>query len=262
MRSTFVTLTAALLASVANPSFAADNPVPETASSASTENSKPDFNGVWTMADYSLTIRPEDSPPPYTQEVQANVDRYKRDFDIVKDDPAQFCVLMGMPWRMLNRARDYPLEIYQTKERIFIIFEGHDDRRVIRLDRTTVPENLPQSANGWSNAYWEGQTLVVTTSNLTARTAINTLQRSEEAVVTERWNFRKDEKYGDVIEIDITIVDPPIYTKPVTARQVYKRSAPGVEIGGYNCADDLWARYLEAREIEISKKSKGKNKSR
>lgn len=219
----------------------------------------PDFTGVWVMAEYDLVVLPQSGNPPYTAEVQANMDRYKREFDAVKDDPAQFCVRMGMPYRMLNRARDYPVDIYQTKDRVVMLFEGHDDYRSVRLDRTTVPENLPASANGWSNAHWEGDTLVITTSNVTGRSAINPLQRSEEAVITERWTMQKHPVHGDLIDIDITIVDPLVYTLPVKAHNAWKRAAPGVEVGGYNCADALWETYLEAREAEIAAKmTKGK----
>lgn len=218
-------------------------------------NGKPDFNGVWVMADYDLVYLPQEHDPPYTDETRANMERYRTEFDPVIDDPAQFCVRMGMPWRMLNRARDYPQEIYQTDKRIIMLFEGHDDYRSIRLDRTTVPENLPALANGWSNAHWEDQTLVITTSNVTGRTEINTLQRSENAVITERWTLEKHPEYGDIIDIDITMIDPQRYTAPVKARNVYKRAAPGVEVGGYNCADALWEEHIAKREEELAAKA-------
>lgn len=215
-------------------------------------NGRPDFNGVWVMADYDLVYLPQEHNPPYNAPTRANMERYRTEFNPVIDDPAQFCVRMGMPWRMLNRARDYPVEIYQTDQRVIMLFEGHDDYRSIRLDRTTVPENLPALANGWSNAVWDGDQLVITSSNLTGRTEINTLQRSESAVVTERWTLARHPEYGDVVEIDITMVDPERYDAPINARNVYKRAAPGVEVGGYNCADALWEEYLIGREEELA----------
>lgn len=221
---------------------------------------KPNFNGVWTMAAYELVYLPQEHNPPYTPEIQAAMKRYKTEFDPVIDDPAKFCVRMGMPWRMLNRARDYPVEIYQNPDRIIMLFEGHDDYRSIRLDRTTVPENLPALANGWSNAKWEGNTLVITSSDVTGRTEINTLQRSEKAVITERWTLARHPDYGDIIDIDITMVDPERYTAPVRAHNVFKRSEPGTEVGGYNCADALWEDHLAKREAEIAAKKAHKPK--
>lgn len=218
------------------------------------KNGKPDFNGVWVMASYDLVWLPQEHDPPYTAEVRAEMERYRTRFDPKKDDPAQFCVRMGMPWRMLNRARDYPVEIYQNPDRIIMLFEGHDDYRSIRLDRTTFPENLPALGNGWSNARWDGGTLVITTRNLTGRTTINPLQRSEEAEVTERWTLKKHPEFGDTIDIDITMVDPQRYTAPIKAHNVYKRAEPGVEVGGYNCNDALWEDYLVRREEEIAAK--------
>lgn len=218
------------------------------------------FNGIWVMRDYADVLLPQEGEPPYTEEVKRRMHRFKTEFDLAVDDPARFCVAMGMPWRMLNRARDYPLEIYQTPDRIFILFEGHDDRRSIHVGRTDVPENLPRAANGWSNARWDGNTLVITTSNLTARAPINTLQRSEDAVIEERWTMEKDPANGDVIHIDMTITDPIVYTHPVKARMVYKRAEPGVEIGGYNCMDALWEEHLEKREAELAAKKSTKAK--
>ncbi len=242
------------MAACASPQQTAATPVEQA---TPTQAAHPDFTGVWVMASFDMVTLPQSGNPPYTPEVQANMDRYKRDFDVVKDDPAQFCVRMGMPYRMLNRARDYPVDIYQTDKRIVLLFEGHDDYRSIRLDRTVVPENLPTSANGWSNARWEGETLVITTSNMTGRSAINPLQRSEDAVITERWTMKKHPEFGDMIDIDITIDDPNVYTRPVKAHNAWKRANPGVEVGGYNCADELWENYLAKREQEIAAGHKG-----
>lgn len=226
--------------------------VAEPAGEVPMKNGHPNFNGVWVMASYDLVWLPQEHDPPYLPEIKAEMERYKTKFDIKRDDPAQFCVRMGMPWRMLNRARDYPVEVYQNPDRIIMLFEGHDDYRSIRLDRTSVPENLPALGNGWSNAKWDGDALVITTSNLTERTKINPLQRSEEMVVTERWTLKKHPEFGDVIDIDITMVDPLRYSAPVKAHNVYKRARPGVEVGGYNCADALWEDYLAKREEEIA----------
>ncbi len=236
-------------------------PAPAAAPAATdipTRDGKPNFNGVWVMADYNLVYLPQEHNPPYTPEIQAQMDRYKTELDPVIDDPAKFCVRMGMPWRVLNRARDYPLEIYHNPDRIIMLFEGHDDYRSIRLDRTTVPANLPALANGWSNAKWEGDTLVITSTNLTARNEVNTLQRSEEAVITERWTMYKHPEHGDVIDINITMVDPLRYTAPIKARNVLKRAEPGVEVGGYNCADALWDAYVEEREKQIAAAKRAK----
>lgn len=256
-RSTTVIAALMLGGSALTSALATETPAPEISAAGDAFPSLegvPDFNGVWVMADYDLVYLPQEHEPPYTPEAKANMDRYHSEFDPVQDDPAQFCVRMGMPWRMLNRARDYPVEIYQSGKRIIMLFEGHDDYRSIRLDRTTVPENLPASANGWSNAHWEGQTLVITTSNVTGRSEINPLQRSEDAVITERWTFKKHPQYGDIIDIEITMVDPQRYTAPVRAHNAYKRAPAGIEVGGYNCADALWEEYLAKREEELSPK--------
>ena len=87
------------------------------------KNDKPDFNGVWVMASYDLVWLPQEHDPPYTPEIKAEMERFRTRFDPKVDDPAQLCVRMGMPWRMLNRARDYPVEIYQNPDRIIMLVE-------------------------------------------------------------------------------------------------------------------------------------------
>jgi hypothetical protein len=209
--------------------------------------SHPDFSGVWETAAMELVVMPEANHPHYTQQAAKNINTYETQFSVTKDDPASFCFLKGMPWTMLIRARTYPLEIYQTDQRIVMFFELYDTYRNIRLDRSAVPDGFLPSANGYSYARWEGETLVVETGGLLNMHPIGQNHRSDKAHIVERWRLQQHAIYGEVIDVDIRFDDPEIYTEPVTAHQVLKRSPPGVVVGGYNCSANLWENYIERR---------------
>lgn len=211
----------------------------------------PDFNGVWEVAAPEVVIRPEVNHPKHTERTKRNIEEYETRFDSNRDDPAKLCFLKGMPWTMLIGARNYPTEIYQTDQRIIMFFELYDQHRNIRLDRTAVPENYPPSANGYSYARWEGETLVVETGGLLDMNAIGQNHRSGKAHFVERWRLLRHPVYGEVIDIDITFDDPEIYLEPVKAHQILKRAPEGVVVGGYNCSSTLWDEYVERRKQEL-----------
>ncbi len=213
-----------------------------------------DFNGVWETADPGLVVRPEGGKPPYTAAAQKWIDDFKRNFDPVKDDTALFCGLQGMPWTMTGRARTYPVEIQQTSDRINMFFEVFDSYRTIRVGGT-VPKNAPSSINGYSVARWDGSSLIVTTTALSERPYPNLQLRSEQARVTERWTRAKDPVHGDILIVHMQVEDPVIYARPVEAHKVFKRSAPGTVVGGYDCPQRLWQEHVSKRlEAAVPKK--------
>lgn len=211
-----------------------------------------DFNGVWQVADATLVIRPDVTGAPYTPQAKQQIDDYKSKFDTIKDDPAKFCSVKGMPWTMLSRARDYPVEVYQTADRVVMFFEFEDKVRNIHLGQTSFPENLPPSAEGYSIAHWEGNTLVVQSQGFSAREYPDPYLRTENAKMTERYTRGTHPTFGDIITIDIIIDDPEIYTTPAHAHQVFKRAPQGTIVGGYGCGDALWREYIEPKANALS----------
>ena len=205
-----------------------------------------DFNGVWETADPALVVRPEFGTPPYTAAAQKWINDFKLLLDPVKDDSANFCGIQGMPWTMLGRARTYPVEIYQTSDRVAMFFEVFDSYRNIRIGGE-VPKNVPSSVNGYSVAHWDGASLVIATKALVERPFPNLQLRSEQTKIVERWTREKNTVHGDVILVDIEIEDPIVYTRNVVGRKVFKRSVPGTVVGGYNCPERLWQEHVEKR---------------
>lgn len=234
---------------------AAADPVAAAASAGKLRANMPDagpvdFSGVWETAKLELVVLPEVAGK-MTPEAQARADLFRKLSDPVRDDPAKVCLIKGMPWTMLGRARNYPTEIIQYPDRIFMVFELYDQFRQIHLDGTAKPDDFGPAPSGWSTARWEGQELVVETTGLPTLNTFGVMQRTEEAKVTERWRLAQHPEFGQVLEVDITVEDPEIFVGPARAHQVFKRSAPGVVPGGYNCSSSLWDDHIDARKAQL-----------
>lgn len=250
IRSTILMGAAVALALLASAPLAAQSAVPAAASPlrANLPNAGPiDFSGVWETAKLELVVLPEVAGQ-MTPEAKARAEQFRQKADPVIDDPAKVCLIKGMPWTMLGRARNYPTEIIQYPDRIFMVFELYDQFRQVRLDGAQKPADFGPAPSGWSVGRWEGQTLVIETTGLPTLNLFGIMQRTEEAKITERWQLEQNAEFGQVLAVDITVEDPEVFAVPARAHQIFKRSKPGVVPGGYNCSLSLWDDHLERRK--------------
>ena len=104
--------------------------------------------------------------------------------------------------------------IFQTPGQVIITYEMVHDTRVIPLDGRPHVGNRIRQYLGDSRGHWEGNTLVVETTNLTDQTSIgangNGLRHSAAMKLTER--FTRTDR--DVLRYEMTIDDPQTYTRP------------------------------------------------
>lgn len=219
---------------------------------------RPSFEGVWQVADPNLVQRPDvyATQADYTPEAWANLQAYKRDWNIEVDDPAKFCVAYGMPNTMTSRARDYAIDIQQSERRVTVLLEYMDNRRLIHLAAAGVPETFQPSPNGWSTGRWDGDTLRIETVALSERSPVGPVQRGADARIEESWRLREDPTHGTVIDIEFVLTDPAIYRHPMKGRQVLKRAPDGTVLNTYGCADALWDDWVERRRAERASASK------
>jgi hypothetical protein len=229
---------------VFSPTACTEAPLPPT--------EHPDFSGVWTSPGAEYVRLPEQNSPKFTPDAARNLAHYERHYDMGREDPAVVCLLKGMPWTILMRPRDYPVEIYQTGDRVIMFFELYDTHRNIRLDETTFPEKLPPAANGYSIAHWEENALMIETRNMPAINPISPYPRSDQARVLERWTLRQHPQLGETLHVDVTVHDPLIYAEPGRGEMIFKRAPVDTKVGGYNCPAQLWDDYVTRREQEIA----------
>jgi hypothetical protein len=129
------------------------------------------------------------------------------------------CILMdraGPP--MMPGAYNNNYQIVQTASHVMILVEMIHDARVIPLDRRPhLPSNVRQLM-GSNRAHWEGNTLVVESSNFTDKTAFR--GASENMRLTERFT-RIDE---DTIRYQFTVDDPSTWTRPWSAEMPMRKT--------------------------------------
>jgi hypothetical protein len=159
----------------------------------------------------SLIIDPQDGKVPSMTEQarQARARGFDR-FDSVGDRPlAERCILgfgstSGPP--MLPVLYNSNYQIIQTADTVMILVEMVHDIRIIRMNSTHVSANVRQWL-GDSIGHWEGDTLVVDTTNFTDKTRFR--GASENLHVIERFK-RVD---ANTILNRATIDDPSTFTR-------------------------------------------------
>ncbi|PYS35057.1 MAG: hypothetical protein DMG14_27915 [Acidobacteria bacterium] len=120
-------------------------------------------------------------------------------------------IFLGAGPPMLPAGYNSNYQIVQTPGYVMILFELAHDVRIIPLDgRAHVQRNIGQWT-GDSRGHWEGDTLVIETTNFNGK---NPLRGSSENMrVVERFT-RVD---ADTIEYKFTVEDESTWTRPWTA---------------------------------------------
>jgi len=174
----------------------------------------------------SLIVDPPDGKiPPMTPEAQKRV----ADRDARRLRPAEGpedrnlserCIVWqtaGPP--MLPSGYNNNYQIVQNRGYVMIFNEMIHDTRIIPLDgRPHVPQNV-RLWMGDSRGRWEGDTLVIDTTNFTAKTAFR--GASEKMHLVERFT-RVD---PETLLYSFTVDDPSAFAKPWTAEITSTRSA-------------------------------------
>jgi hypothetical protein len=121
------------------------------------------------------------------------------------------------------------IRIMQTPNEVVISYEMIHDTRVIPLDgRPHVASSVKQYM-GDARGHWEGDTLVVETTNFTDKTGFSG-PNSEKLKLTE-WFTRIDPQ---MIDYRIRVEDPVMYTAPFTVRLTITEQ-PGYQLYEYSC---------------------------
>ncbi len=142
------------------------------------------------------------------------------------------CITRGLAGSWLPVVYGNGTRIMQTPDTVIIAHEMVHEARVIPLDgRKHVNSGLRQLM-GDSRGHWEGNTLVVETTNFTDRIAAagGGVRYSDAMKTTERFT-RIDPQ---MVEFEIRVEDPKTYAAPWTLRMTLT-SQPGYEIYEYGC---------------------------
>jgi hypothetical protein len=215
---------------------------------AQTPDGQPDVQGVWspvgggtqsldpamssgalfrdrvagvTSNNPSRIIDPEDGHIPYQpwaaalqQELEAVYENPTRPEHI---DTQTRCLGPGVP-----RLYYFPrFRILQPAGSVVFVWDQYHTYRVIPLDgRPHISPNI-KLWSGDSRGQWEGNTLVVDTTNLNAKSRLDVVGDffSDQAHILERFVFID----GTTMHYEATITDPTVFTRPWTMRVVQRR---------------------------------------
>ncbi len=209
----------------------------------------------------SLVTRPRDGRIPARTPEAQQLRRERQDFrsqfepyDHVELRPfAERCILFGSPSgppMIPVGAYNSNYVIVQTADHVMIMSEMVHDVRIIRLgDPNPLPKHIrPYFGNSWGR--WEGDTLVVETTNISPSQLVGGGPLSEDARVTERFTLVDEE----TIVYEFTVDDPKTFVEPWGGEipinrlhaQVYEYAC---HEGNYSLEGVLsGARYQEAME--------------
>jgi len=169
----------------------------------------------------SLVVEPSNGRVPVKPSAEA-----QRDYDLahVADSYEhqttwERCITRGVPAGMFPAGYNNAYQILQNPGYVVILSEMIHEARVIPVDGRP---NLSQSVRQWngdSRGHWEGNTLVVDTTNYNGKGMIATsgaaarikgIHESEALHVVERFK-RLD---ANTISYEVTVDDPNVYSAP------------------------------------------------
>ena len=128
------------------------------------------------------------------------------------------CIARGVPTVMLPQPYNNNYEIIQTSDHVVILAEMIHDARIIPIDgRPHLPPSIRQLL-GDSIGRWEGDTLVVETTNFTNKT--NYRGAGENLRLVERFTRTA----ASILTYRVTIDDPTTFTRPWTVELPAVRS--------------------------------------
>ena len=177
-----------------------NKPVPRTA------DGKPDLNGLWGpdrtfIYDITSTLKKGEALPiqPWAEKVTKE--------RMSNADPEARCLPAGVP-----RMAPYPWKIVQQPKLVVFLFEGniHTYRQIL-MDGRGHPDDPDPTWYGHSIGKWEGDTLVVDTTNFKPGVFRNV--STDKLHVVERFTRTGP----DTLQWQLTIDDPGAWTKPWTA---------------------------------------------
>ena len=181
-------------------------------------------------------VFPADRKLPWRPEEDAKRRQFLLDMNPPKDlrhiELNSRCALPGL---FEGEDNNNPYTFLQTPGRVVILYDYNHASRVIDLNRR---EHLGQNIRlfmGDSIGRWEGNTLVVDTTNFNGRVAYSREipYLSEDLHTVERFTIVND----NTIDYEVTIDDPQLFTGPWKVAGSFTRAAKGVESLEFACAE-------------------------
>lgn len=172
-----------------------------------------------------------------------------------KDDPSLRCIPVA--FGTLN-VRLFSVgavgQIVQTQKFVVMLTETYHAFQLIPTDGRTHRDDVPPSYRGDAVGHWEGDTLVVDTTSFTDSNWMFAEGRvsfhSDALHMVERYR-RVD---ANTLEIEATVEDPKVLTKPWTVPKQTLQLAPFDQIMALNCSGAETQALMEGAARQNDKK--------
>ena len=187
-----------------------------------------------------MVVDPPSGRVPVRAEAEAT-----RDYNLVNltdswlnHTPWERCITRGVPGGIFPGGYGAGYQILQAPGYVVIFYEMIHEARIIPLDGPHLPDAIRQW-NGDPRGRWEGDTLVVETTNYNdkgtigtniATRAIRGLPQTEALHLVERFT----PSGPDTIDYEVTIDDPGSFTRTWTVAMPLNRD-PTYQIYEYAC---------------------------
>jgi hypothetical protein len=142
------------------------------------------------------------------------------------------CITRGIPASMMPAGYGSFYEIIQGPESVALRYEMIHEHRVVPIDRGQRRQHLGEDLHldlGDARGWYEGQSLVIETTNFTARSAFR--GASEHLKMTERFT----PVAPGIVEWRVTFDDPHTWTRPWTFAMTLKQKTQGEKVYEYAC---------------------------
>ena len=199
-----------------------------------------DIFGTWLLA--PIPNRSTSGPQPMMQFLTPAGEKAVAAYDPFKDDPVFRCDPVAI--RRVWGAPSTPLEIARDGNDVVLRHEWMDVKRVIHMNMKTPPKDAKRTTLGYSIGRWEGETLVIETSNFTAGVLNQYVEQPGQptkgllhsAVLTTVERLRLDAaRQRLVVEIDMT--DPEFFKQPFP-RATYEYAPSALKIEPFKCSPE------------------------
>ena len=142
------------------------------------------------------------------------------------------CITRGIPSSMMPAGYGSYYELIQGKDFVALRYEMIHEHRVVPIDRGPHRPHVGKNVHldlGDARGWYEGNTLVIETTNFTERSAYR--GASENLTMTERFT----PVAPNVVEWRVTFDDSHTWTRPWTFAMILKRKTQGEKVYEYAC---------------------------
>ena len=178
----------------------------------------------------SMVVDPPDGRyPPLTPAGELAKNSRPRGDDTWEDRHIwERCVTRGgMPNAMFPRSYNNNMQVFQVPGYVVMLLEQVHEVRIVPLDDRQHPPPHVGQWNGVSTGHWDGDTLVVETSNLDSRVSalqpwsvFNSKSGSGEGLTLVERFTRTD---AGTLEYEVEVNDPQMYTRPWTVAYPFSK---------------------------------------